>query len=124
MKRWRTLKQIRRRYIAFEVSKTSPVDDSQSSLIKAILNRLRERSTTEGYLRARFHVIEYDTLRSKGIIRIVPHSAVEEMKKLILSVDEIAGHRVQTRILGTSGTLKATRRKYMKYQERQPERNK
>nr|MDO8135226.1 Rpp14/Pop5 family protein [Candidatus Njordarchaeum guaymaensis] len=118
------MKRTRRRYIAFEVSKTSPVDDSKSSLIKAILNRLRERSTAEEHLRAKFHVIEYDAARSKGIIRIVPHSAVEEMKKLILSVDEISGYHVETHILGTSGTLRATRRKYMKYQKRQPERDK
>nr|MDO8100914.1 Rpp14/Pop5 family protein [Candidatus Njordarchaeota archaeon] len=111
------MKQTRRRYIAFEVSKTSRVDDSKSSLVKAIFNGLRERSTTEGYLRGKLQVIEYDPARAKGIIRIVPHTAVEEMKKLILAVDEVSGHHVETRILGTSGTLRATRRRYMKYQK-------
>lgn len=118
------MKQTRHRYIAFEVKKTSPVDDTKSSLIRAILDRLRERSVTEGHFAARFQVIEYDATRSKGIIRIVPHSAVDEMKNVIMSVNEISGRRVETHILGTSGTLKATRRKYMKYQQLQPERDK
>jgi len=111
------MKQIRHRYIAFEVSKTSRINDSKSSLIKAIFNMLRERSSTGGFLRVKFQVIEYDPAKARGIIRIVPHAAVEEMKKLILAIDEVSGHHVETRILGTGGTLRATRRKYMKYQK-------
>jgi RNase P/RNase MRP subunit POP5 len=112
------MRQTRHRYIAFEVRKVCPVDDTKASLIRAILGKLRERSPAEGYFGAKFNVIEYDAARSKGIIKIVPHIAVEKMKSLILSVDDISGCHVETRVLGTSGTLKATRRKYMKYQER------
>ena len=113
----RITKQTRHRYIAFEISSDSPVDETKSALARAISNKLRERSISKGHLGVRFQVIEYGMARSRGILKKVPHSAIHEMKALISSLDEITGHHIETHILGTSGTLRVARRKYMKYGE-------
>jgi RNase P/RNase MRP subunit POP5 len=107
------MKTSRHRYIAIQAIKFPRVEDSKSSLVEAILSKLRERSKPEEPIGFRFRVIEYDDASSKGIVRITPHTAIEKTKKLISSINQIHGQPLEMHILGTSGTIKALRRKYM-----------
>jgi RNase P/RNase MRP subunit POP5 len=59
----------------------------------------------------RFRVIEFDSTNGIGIVRITPHTASEKAKKLFSSINQFHGQSLEIRILGTSGTLKALRRR-------------
>ncbi|WXG42884.1 MAG: Rpp14/Pop5 family protein [Promethearchaeati archaeon SRVP18_Atabeyarchaeia-1] len=105
------MKTVRSRYIAFEMQKQSGVYPTRSSFIEAIIGRLRLAKDQPVGLR--FRIVEYDYPRFKGIVKTTPHTAVEWMKALLGSVNEICGWQVTIRVLGTSGTLKALREKYL-----------
>jgi RNase P/RNase MRP subunit POP5 len=107
------MKTSRHRYIAIQPVKLQTAEDSKSLLVEVILGKLRERSRPEEPIGFRFRVIEYDDASSKGIIRITPHTAVQKIRKLILSVNQFHGEPLEIHILGVSGTLRALRRKYM-----------
>jgi RNase P/RNase MRP subunit POP5 len=61
----------------------------------------------------RFRVIDYDDKTSQGIVKVTPHTAVEKIRKLVSSINQLHGQPVKMSILRTSGTIKALRRKYM-----------
>jgi RNase P/RNase MRP subunit POP5 len=104
------MKNTRHRYIAFEISKTPEVCPARSSVIEAIISRLRvTKNQPSGF---RFRLVDYDSTGLKGIVKTIPHTAVEWMKNLISSINEIYSKRATISILGTSGTLKALRSKY------------
>jgi RNase P/RNase MRP subunit POP5 len=104
------MKEFRHRYIAFTISDPDRTRPSKSSLIEAIVGRLRSaRERPSGF---RFRLIEYDSALCKGIVKTIPHTATGFMKSLLVSVNEICGARTAIHILGTSGTLKALRSKY------------
>ena len=88
-------------------------EDGKSSLVDAILGKIRERSTPEEPIGFRFRVIDYDAKTSRGIVKVTPHTAVRKIGKLVSSVNQFHGQPVKMSILGTSGTIKALRRKYM-----------
>jgi RNase P/RNase MRP subunit POP5 len=111
------MKNSRHRYIAFRTSRFPSVGDNESLLVEAILSKLRERPRADGPIGFRFRVIEYNATTCKGIVRVVPHTAVERMKKLISSFNQNHGDPLDMNILGVSGTLRATRRKYMNHRE-------
>jgi RNase P/RNase MRP subunit POP5 len=110
------MKTSRHRYIAIQPIKLPTAEDGKSLLVEVILCKLRERPRLEEPIGFRFRVIEYDDASSKGIIRITPHTAVEKIRKLILSVNHYHGEPLEIHILGVSGTLRALRRKYMRKQ--------
>jgi RNase P/RNase MRP subunit POP5 len=111
------MKNSRHRYIAFRTSRFPSVDNSEPFLVEAILNKLRERPRADGPIGFRFRVIEYNIATCKGIIRVVPHTAVERLKKLMSNLNQDHGDPLDMHILGVSGTLRAIRRKYMNYRE-------
>ncbi len=113
------MKNSRRRYIAFRTSRFPSVRDCESLLVETILSKLRERPRADGPIGFRFRVIEYDAARCKGIVRVVPHTAVEGMKKLISDMNQTHGDPLDMYVLGVSGTLKAIRRKYMNHEEQE-----
>lgn len=104
---------MRHRYVAFEVGSVSTDRDGKSAIARAILNKIKERSNMAQQGRFEFRVIDYDSSKSRGIIKVIPHSAIEEIKKLVLSINEINNHPTELRILGVSGTIKSLRGKYM-----------
>jgi RNase P/RNase MRP subunit POP5 len=63
--------------------------------------------------RFRFRLIDYDAYTHKGIVKAMPHTATGFMKDLMLSVNELCGKKATIRILGTSGTLRALKGKYL-----------
>jgi RNase P/RNase MRP subunit POP5 len=89
-------------------------EDSKSLLVEAVLTKIGERPKPKEPIGFKFKVIEYDDTSSKWIVRITPHTAVEKMKKLISSINQFHAQPLEMHVLGTSGTIKAIRRKYMR----------
>ena len=106
------MKNIRHRYIAFEVHASQGSYLDESSLIKVMVNKLRSNGSQPPGIR--FRLIQYDSSIARGAVKISPHTATEWMKEFILSIDEISDRRVATSILGSSGTLRTIREKYLK----------
>jgi RNase P/RNase MRP subunit POP5 len=105
------MKTVKHRYIAFGINQQPEACITSSSLIQAVVGKLRlARDQPEG---SRFRILQYDAMQMKGIVRSTPQTAVEWIKNLMRSVSEINGNPVDIQILGTSGTLKALRNKYL-----------
>lgn len=112
------MKTFRHRYVVILAIRFPTGEDGKSLLVEALLSKIRERSKPKEPIGFRFRVIEYDNASSKGIVRITPHTAVEKIRKLISSINQFHGQPLEMHILGTSGTIKALRRKYMENQAR------
>jgi RNase P/RNase MRP subunit POP5 len=108
------MKNFRHRYIAVQALGLPPSDDSKSLLVEAVLRKIGEQPKPKEPIGFRFKVIEYDEASQKWIIKITPHTAVEKMKKLISTVNQFHTQPLEMRVLGTSGTIKALKRKYMR----------
>jgi RNase P/RNase MRP subunit POP5 len=108
------MKTFRHRYILIQAIRSPNGEDGKSLLAEALLNKIGEWSKPREPIGFKFRVIEYDDASSKWIVRITPHTAVEKMKKLISSINRYHAQPLEMQTLGTSGTIKALRRKYMR----------
>ena len=95
----------RSRYIAFEVS--SSEDIRTGDLIATIRKAVDKYDDAESI---RPWVIMF--VKGKGIARC-SHTAKDECINLLRSIKSIGGNAVQIRTLGTSGTVKGARKKYL-----------
>jgi len=94
----------RNRYIVFEIEGEGPF--SLRNLIDAVGEGATEKGAEE--MRLRIVLLE----GRKGILRC-SHLWKEEAIELLRSIETIGGKRVKVRTLGTSGTIRKAKRKYM-----------
>lgn len=87
----------RPRYVAFRVDAEKPVDFDD------VVAALRERDD-EAWL------VDFDG--EEGVVRC-PHTRRDATVELLVGLDEIGGAGVDVETLGTSGTVRACRRKFL-----------
>jgi RNase P/RNase MRP subunit POP5 len=108
------MKTFRHRYIVVQALRLPPCDDRESLLVEAVLTKIGEQPKPKEPIGFRFRVIEYDEASIKWIVRITPHTAVEKMKKLISTINQFRAQPLEMHVIGTSGTIKALKRRYMR----------
>jgi len=101
----------RRRYLAFHVISEQKIllEDLVNTIWHAILNFLGEMGTSKADIR----IINdaYDEKRQMGIIKC-SHDEVERVRAALALIQRIGDVRVIFRILGISGSIKATKMKF------------
>lgn len=95
----------RSRYIAFEISSDDVV--STGDLISSFRKAADKYDDAE---RIRPWLIMFE--KGKGIVRC-SHTSKDEVINLLQSVKGVGGKKVKIRTLGTSGTVRGARRKYL-----------
>jgi ribonuclease P/MRP protein subunit POP5 len=100
-----------RRYIAYQVisEEKIPYADLANAIWHAILNFLGEFGVSE----AEIWLVKnlYDEKKQAGIIRC-SHRYLERIRAALSLVQRIGDTRVVIKVLGVSGTIKATQMKY------------
>jgi len=109
------MKTFRHRYIVVQALRLPSSDDNKSILVEAVLRKIGERPNLKEPIGFRFRVVEYDETSLRWIVRITPHTAVQKMKKIISGINQFHTQPLEMSVLGTSGTIKALKRKYMRY---------
>jgi ribonuclease P/MRP protein subunit POP5 len=101
----------RERYLAFDVISEQNIlmQDLINTIWHSILNFLGEAETS----RARLKIIKdsYDEKNQMGILRC-SHESVENVRASLALIQRIGDIRVVVRILGVSGSIKATKMKF------------
>jgi ribonuclease P/MRP protein subunit POP5 len=95
----------RSRYVAFEISSDDVV--STGDLISSFRKAADKYDDAE---RIRPWLIMFE--KGKGIVRC-SHTSKDEVINLLKSVKGVGGKKVKIRTLGTSGTVRGARRKYL-----------
>lgn len=95
----------RSRYIAFEVS---PSENIRTGDLIATIKKTVDKYDDAESIRPWIIMFE----KGKGIARC-SHTAKDECINLLRSIKSIGGNAVQVRTLGTSGTVKGARKKYL-----------
>ena len=101
----------RRRYLAFQVFSEEKIllQDLINTIWHSLLNFLGETGTS----RANIWIIKdtYDEKRQMGILRC-SHDIVEDVRAALTLIQRIGDTRVVFRVLGISGSIKATKIKF------------
>ncbi|NIM47387.1 MAG: ribonuclease P protein component 2 [Candidatus Aenigmarchaeota archaeon] len=101
----------RRRYLAFHIISEEKVllQDVINTIWHSLLNFLGETGTS----RANIRIIKdtYDEKRQMGILRC-SHDSVEGVRTALALIQRIGDTRVVFRVLGISGSIKATKIKF------------
>ncbi|UCG69123.1 MAG: hypothetical protein JSV09_15280 [Thermoplasmata archaeon] len=100
-------KTARKRYIAFQI--TAPRIISRNEFISAIREKEKDEGNQED-VRPWLTVFE----NNKGILRCA-HTNKEKAMRLLVSIKSIGRDKVPVKVvtLGTSGTIKKAKRRYM-----------
>lgn len=99
----------RSRYIAFEVTSEKELRTGDLiSTFKKVADKYEDAEDIRPWL------IMYK--KAKGIVRC-SHTAKDECINLLRSIRSVGGNAVKIRTLGTSGTVKGARRKYLEGKE-------
>lgn len=100
-----------RRYIAFQVLSEDKIiySDLSNAIWHSILNFLGEMGASE----AEIWLVKnlYDDTKQAGIIRC-SHRYVEKIRAALSLIERIGDSRIVIKVLGVSGTIKATLMKY------------
>ncbi len=100
-----------RRYIAYQVISQEKIlySDLTNALWHSILNFLGELGASE----AEIWLVKnlYDDKKQAGILRC-SHNYVEKIRAALSLIDRIGDIRVVIKVLGVSGTIRATKMKY------------
>jgi ribonuclease P/MRP protein subunit POP5 len=101
----------RTRYLAFQVISEEKVllQDLINTIWHSVLNFVGEAGTSEAELR--FIKDAYDENKQMGILRC-SHNSVEEVRASLALIQRIGDTRVVFKILGISGSIKATKMKF------------
>lgn len=95
-----TDRRLRKRYIAFEVVSEEKID--RKELIAAIHNCSKKLTQ-----RNRLSLMLFQ--KNKGVVRC-QHTLKEETLRLLNSINNIGGKKVQLRTVGTSGTIRKAKK--------------
>ena len=100
-----------RRYIAYQVLSEEKIlyNDLANAIWHSILNFLGEFGTSEAEIWLVRNL--YDDKKQAGIIRC-SHKYLERIRASLSLIDRIGDTRVVIKVLGVSGTIKATQMKY------------
>ncbi|MCK4445417.1 MAG: hypothetical protein KAW09_12795 [Thermoplasmata archaeon] len=99
----------RSRYIAFEVTSESAINTGDLiSTFKRVANKYPDAEKIRPWL------IMFQ--KGKGIVRC-SHTSKDECINLLQSIKGVGGNKVGIRTLGTSGTVRGARRKYLESKE-------
>ncbi len=99
----------RSRYVAFEVASESPINTGDLiSTFKRTASKYPDAEKIRPWL------IMFQ--KGKGIIRC-SHTSKDECINLLHSIQGVGGNKVSIRTLGTSGTVRGARRKYLEGRE-------
>jgi len=101
----------RRRYIAYQVISEDKIlfSDLLNTMWHSILNFLGESGAAETDLMVLKNV--YEDKRQMGIIRC-SHLSVEKVRAALALIQRIGDVRVVIKVLGVSGTVDATKKKF------------
>jgi len=101
----------RKRYIAYHIISQEKIlfQDIINTIWHSILNLLGELGTSE----ADIWIIKdsYDEDKQIGILRC-SHTSVEQVRAALALIDRIGDIRVIVKVLGVSGSIKATKMKF------------
>lgn len=100
----------RNRYIVIELTADKPLarEDVVKTLWNTILRFLGEWHAGE----TGFNVMDWDTEKNKGIIR-VNHKSVDSIRTALILTKEVGRTPVRPQIHGVTGTLKKARNKWL-----------
>jgi RNase P/RNase MRP subunit POP5 len=98
----------RKRYIAFSVK--APRDITRKEFISAIRKNIADKDQW-GRIEPWLTVFE----NNMGILRCI-HTGCNEAKMLLTSIEKVGreGEKIQVKTLGTSGTIKKAKLRYLK----------
>ncbi|KXB02309.1 hypothetical protein AKJ44_00820 [candidate division MSBL1 archaeon SCGC-AAA261F17] len=96
--------RFRSRYIAFKVEGEASIEE----LRKAISKSSREISR----LNPRPRIVIYDGDEGCGLVKC-SHLQVDELKRELKKIGGTGNESFKVRLLGVSGTIKATKRKFL-----------
>ncbi len=102
--------RMRKRYIAFRVE--SDTAFKREEVVKAILSSALGAFGELRVAEANITVLDFDEEEQQGFL-VCTHTSVPLAIASLSMVSEIAGERVHLRPLGTSGTVKALKRKFL-----------
>lgn len=101
----------RKRYIAYHILSQEKIifQDVINTIWHSLLNLLGELGTSE----ADIWIIKdsYDENKQMGILRC-SHTSVEQVRAALALIDRIGDVRVIVKVLGISGSIKATKMKF------------
>jgi len=101
----------RKRYIAYHIISQEKIlfQDLINTIWHSLLNLLGELGTSETDL----WIIKdsYDENKQMGILRC-SHTSVEQLRAALALIDRIGDIRVIVKVLGVSGSIKATKMKF------------
>lgn len=102
----------KKRYLAYEIISEEPVSfqDVVSAFWSSMLSLLGELGTAKANVW--FVKDTWDGDRQRGVIRC-RHTAVDDVRAAIATVEEIEDTRAIVQSLGVSGTMKGARKKYL-----------
>jgi ribonuclease P/MRP protein subunit POP5 len=100
-----------RRYVAYQVISEGKfiLQDLINSIWHSLLNLLGEIGTSEADIWVARDV--YDEAKQIGIIRC-SHDKVEQVRAALALIDRIGDIKVVVKVLGVSGSIKATKMKF------------
>ena len=103
--------RARRRYIAYQVISEGKFifQDLVNSIWHSLLNLLGELGTSQADVWVARDI--YDESKQIGIIRCA-HDNVEQVRTALALIERIGDVRVIVKVLGISGSIKATRMKF------------
>lgn len=101
----------RRRYIAYQVISESKFifQDLSNSIWHSLLNLLGELGASKSDIWVARDI--YDEIKQIGIIRC-SHDNVEQVRTALSLIERIGDVRVVVKVLGISGSIKATKMKF------------
>lgn len=101
----------RRRYIAYQVISESKFifQDLSNSIWHSLLNLLGELGASKSDIWVARDI--YDEIKQIGIIRC-SHDNVEQLRTALSLIERIGDVRVVVKVLGISGSIKATKMKF------------
>ena len=100
----------RKRYIAFCVE--SDCSFSRNEVVKAVVSSALAMFGEARVAEFNLFVLDFDEAGQEGFL-VCSHRSVNEVIASLSLVGEISGERVHLRSLGTSGTVKALKRKFL-----------
>jgi len=98
----------RRRYIAFEITDAKM---SRNEAIKALNLSFRRLPDSE-LNRSLLKLVFYDASSRRGLLRC-GHKQVSEVKAVITGTEKIGNKKINFKVLGVSGTIRAAKRKFL-----------
>lgn len=103
------IRLLRRRYIAFKLNHAPPV--SKKELLAKLIAKIMTVHGREASEQHRIRIIEYDQHTGLGIVRC-DHETANLLRSLLRDSTGIFGE-YSVKTLGTSGSIKALRRKFL-----------